>query len=130
MHAARQIPVEVSSLYEIGYFAMGRSSIYLISVVLLINSFGSMLVYFITFSNTLASIIFQLVYHSEKQTFFTSQLFCSITLGILLLPVVLMKELKEFKAVSVILFVSLAFFVLVFFIDLCDEISENPEEDF
>jgi amino acid permease len=54
--AKNQIPVQVESLYEIGFVAVGRSSIFFISVIQLISSFGLMLIYFITFGDTFASI--------------------------------------------------------------------------
>ena len=77
-----------------------------------------MLIYFMVFGDTLGNIIFQLCYRSEEHTFFTSRLCWVITLGISILPIVLMKELKEMKAISIILFVSLAIFVLMFMIQI------------
>lgn len=43
------IPEKPNSLYEIGYMLQGRKSIFLISAVCFVNSFGLILIYFITF---------------------------------------------------------------------------------
>lgn len=50
-------PVPVESILELGYLAMGKKSIYILSVVILIASFGLQMIYFITFGDCLASII-------------------------------------------------------------------------
>lgn len=48
--AKDQIPGKLDSLYEIGYMVTGRSSIFLISIIIAINSFGLMMIYFNIFS--------------------------------------------------------------------------------
>ena len=57
LEARAQIPVAVNSLYELGFVTMGRPSIFYISTVILINSSGLMLIYFMLFGDTFASII-------------------------------------------------------------------------
>ena len=64
--AKQLVPVQVQSLYEIGFVTLGRLSIYLISVILLISSFGLMLIYFIVFGDTFDSIISQTCYPNLK----------------------------------------------------------------
>ena len=45
------------SLYELGYVILGRQSIFMISSILVLNAFGLVMVYFIVFSDTMASVI-------------------------------------------------------------------------
>mmetsp|Transcript_85117 Transcript_85117/g.117488 ORF Transcript_85117/g.117488 Transcript_85117/m.117488 type:complete len:156 (+) Transcript_85117:150-617(+) len=50
-------PDKPDNLYEIGFMLIGRKSIFMISGIMLINAFGLMLIYFITFGQTTASIM-------------------------------------------------------------------------
>jgi len=43
------MPDKPNNLYEIGFMLLGRKSIFMISFIYLINAFGLMLIYFITF---------------------------------------------------------------------------------
>ena len=44
-------------MYEIGYMVLGRPSIFLISAIMFLNSFGLDMVYFILFGNTMGSLV-------------------------------------------------------------------------
>lgn len=50
-------PGKPESLYELGYILLKRSSIFMISAILVINSLGLCMVYFIIFGNTMGNII-------------------------------------------------------------------------
>jgi len=54
------IPGKPESLYEIGYMLFKRSSIFIISACLAINSLGLCMVYFIIFGKTSGSIVYSL----------------------------------------------------------------------
>ena len=114
--AKNQIPVRVGSLYEIGFVSLGRSSIFLISVIQLISSFGLMLIYFITFGDTFASITQQLLFPDSGKNFLTMRVCYVLLLGLALSPLVLKKDLAELKIISVVLFASLGIFLLIFII--------------
>ena len=104
------------SLYEIGYMIMGRASIFWISAIIAMLSFGLMMIYFIVFSQICRSIVLQLAFSNDVKTknFFASQTFYVLLLASGLLPLVVKKELKELKIASVILFLGVASFILIF----------------
>jgi len=115
--AKEQIPVRVESLYEIGFVSMGRSSIFLISIIQLISSLGLMLIYFIIFGDTFSSVIWQLCFpDSEEGNFLTTRVCYDLILGLMLSPLILKKELAELKLISITLFLALGIFVVIFVI--------------
>ena len=93
---------------------MGRCSIYLVSVMQLISSFGLMMIYFIVFGDTFASISRQLI--TSKDNFWTSRVCYVMFLGALLTPLIVQKKLAELKIISYTLFVAIGLFVIIFFI--------------
>jgi len=60
LRAKELTPVPVESLYEIGFVALGSRSIYLISLLTGVSSFGLMMIYFIVFGDTAASLVRQI----------------------------------------------------------------------
>ena len=89
-----------------------------------------MLVYFITFGDTFASLIQQWFYSAGKTGFFASRLCWVMVISAVLTPLIIKKDLKELKIVSAILFISLGLFILIFFVDLCDGHTVNPDPNF
>jgi len=59
------IPGRLDSLYEIGYMVTGRSSIFLISLIISINSFGLMMIYFNIFAKISQSVAISIFYNDE-----------------------------------------------------------------
>jgi amino acid permease len=51
------LPGQPESLFEMGFVLFKRSSIFVISGVLIFNSFGLMLLYFIIFGDTMSSLV-------------------------------------------------------------------------
>jgi len=86
------IPGKPESLYEIGYMLMGRKSIFILSIILALNSFGMVMVYFIVYGNTIQSVIIDLTTLTEDDIIGGKQ-FWIIILSVFLLPVCMKKEL-------------------------------------
>ena len=115
--AAKDItPGKAESLYEIGYMILGRKSIFYISSVIAMLSYGLMMIYFIVFAEICRSLVLSTVFEDEPLTknFFASKTFYVLLLAVSLMPIVLKKELKELKIASVILFLGVASFILIF----------------
>jgi len=102
---------------------MKRASIFIISGILVFNSVGIDMVYFITFADTTSSIVQDLFHIDEASDGFAKYVagrtFWVLVLGALILPICLKKELQELHIVSVSLFVALILFILLLFLQLC-----------
>ena len=54
------LPGAPESLFEIGFILFKRSSIFYVSTIIIANSSGLMLIYFIVFGDTLSSLVINL----------------------------------------------------------------------
>jgi len=123
-------PTYVESLYELGFVTMGSASIYLISVLIMILGLGGLLIYLMIFGDISASLA-QELYGENVENIFTSRTIYVISLGALLLPICLKKKVAEMKCVSIILFLAISIFVLLFMIQLCKKgPMQNDDESF
>ena len=108
-----KMPVTVNSHYETGYLTIGRASIYMIFTINLIGGFGLMMIYFIVFGDTTASIVHMLFYPNTSN-FLTTRACYVIVLGLCLVYPVCKKQLGEIKILSILLFICIGlFFVLM-----------------
>ena len=80
-------------MFEIGYILFKRTSIFYICSIIILNSFGLMLIYFIVFGDTLSSLIKNLNSSVDKDNFFGQRKAYVIILGTVLIPLILKKEL-------------------------------------
>jgi len=126
--------VPVESLYEIGYMLWGRKSIYLISFIIWIASTGLMMVYFIVFGDISASIVRQVAYPNKQETFenvWVSRWPYVLMIGLLLVPLVIMRELKELKVISMTLFAGIGIFLSLFIFQMIKYgLKENKDVDY
>ena len=106
------------SLYEIGFVLFSRPSIFFISAILVLNSFGLVMVYFIVFSNCMASIIVDTVALPAEGfgSVLGGNTFWVLVLAACMLPVVLMRELQELHIVSLTLFGAVCVFIGIVFL--------------
>ena len=93
-------PGKPESLYELGYILFKRKSIFAISLILFINSFGLVMVYFMIFGNTIGSILGSTVGGVKSvdttisgEYFLYQRTLYILILAIALLPVIIQKEL-------------------------------------
>ena len=111
------VPDKPESLYEIGYMLIGRNSIFVIATIMIINSLGLCMIYFITFGDTLGQLVASFVDGGELGSdWYTSRYLYVVILAALLIIVILKKELAELEWISIVLFVSLGLFILMDFV--------------
>ena len=123
-------PTYVESLYELGFVTMGTSSIYVFSIIILISGVGCTMIYFIVFSRISASLA-QAVYDEGTENILTDRKIYVVSLALLMTPLCLKKMLAEMKIVSILLFLSIAIFILLFLVQLCTLGSiENHDETY
>lgn len=122
------VPDKPDSLYEIGYMILGRSSIFVLASIFIINSFGLCMIYFIVFGDTAGQLAASFTDgdYLLGDIYYTSRWFYSVPLAAVLLPIVLKKELAELAWISVVLFVSLTLFVLMSFVMLVFDSNFEP----
>jgi amino acid permease len=109
------LPGNPGSMFEIGYILFKRTSIFYICAIIIMNSFGLMLIYFIVFGDTLSSLMINLSKTDsiDVDSFFGQRKAYVIILGAMLTPLILKKELQELKIISVFLFVAIFSFILL-----------------
>jgi len=123
-------PTYVESMYELCYVTMGSASIYILSVIILISGFGCMMIYFIVFSQ-ISSSLAQLAYDEGAHNILTDRTFYVVALAVFMIPLCVKKMLAEMKIVSILLFISIAIFVLTFLVQLLTLGSiENHDEKY
>ena len=113
------LPGKPQSLFEIGYMLYKRNSIFIISAIIIFNSFGLMMVYFIVFGDTLRSVAMD--FSDGRITgddFLGKRMAYVIFLAAALTPLVLKKQLNEISILSVLLFVAIFSFIILTIIQL------------
>lgn len=105
------------SMFEIGFILFNRSSIFFISAIIIFNSLGLIIIYFIVFGDTLKSLIHDFSSESDND-FFGKRMAYVIILSVILVPIILKKELKEIKMLSVLLFTTLFGFVVLIIVQM------------
>jgi len=111
------LPGKPMSMFEIGFILFNRSSIFFISAIIIFNSLGLIIIYFIVFGDTLKSLIHDFSSESDND-FFGKRMAYVIILSVILVPIILKKELKEIKMLSVLLFTTLFGFVVLIIVQM------------
>ena len=111
-------PDKPESLFEIGYMILGRPSIFIQAAILIVNSMGLCMVYFIVFGDTTGQLVASIAGEEWTENFYTCRWFYDVILCVVLIPIVLKKELAEMAWVGYTLFGCLGIFVLLNFIEL------------
>lgn len=107
------MPGAPESLFEMGFILFKRSSIFYICVIIILNSAGLMLIYFIVFGDTLSSLVKNLNDSVDDDNFFGTRKAYVIILSTVLTPLILKKELQELKIISYFLFLAIFSFIML-----------------
>ena len=95
---------------------MGRLSSFWISFVLLVNSFGLLIIFFSSFGDSCAVLMTQIFWRDvpeDEKNFGMTRACWAIVLAVCVMPFVLRKELAELKVISMALFGAAIVFVIV-----------------
>lgn len=95
-----------------------RKSIFIISVILLINSMSIVAVYFLILGETSASFVAELIGKEAEDDFWVSRAFYITIIALIMLPVVCKKDLQEMRLVTFTLFVAVTIFIAILLIQL------------
>jgi len=88
------VPGNLDSMYDLGYVIVGRGSIFFISTIIAINSFGILIIYFIIYGDILKTLVAQLAFENKGMNdpdnfFIRDRTFYVIKMAILLFYLVL-----------------------------------------
>jgi len=100
------------SFSEIGYLLLGRKSIFIINAIVFSGCFQIMIVYFIIIGDILAS--FGAEFLHETGTIFSSRGFYVIIVALCLSFLIFKKQIHELKIASILLFIAILLFIIVF----------------
>jgi amino acid permease len=109
------LPNKPTSLFEIGFIIVGRKAIFINALNNLVTHICLTMIYFMIFSATTTQFVGSLFDKSVNEVWYTSKSFYVILLGVILIPVVLRKQLKQFKILATLLFTSIGIFILITF---------------
>ena len=89
--AKEMLPGQPESMFEIGFILFKRNSIFLICTIIIFNSFGLMLIYFILFGDTLSGLVKNLSPSITDESFMGNRAAYVIIITVLLLPLAIKK---------------------------------------
>src|SRR5438105_847473 len=117
------------TLSEIGYTLLGRPSIFMLNGILLILCVGSVIIYFNLFG-IIGSSLMQDLLNDYSESFFFTMTFYILLLGIILLPLIFFRTIKEMKIISILLFTSIGVFVLTCILfSILESNNLNPDDN-
>ena len=115
LRAKDMSPTYVESIFELAFVTLGTKSIYILAFIIMISGIGLTMIYFIVFSNISASLA-KTILDEGTDKIMTDRTIYVIALAALMTPLCLKKMLKEMKAVSVLLFLAISIFILLFIV--------------
>ena len=118
MKAKDFIPGKPESMYEIGYYLFGRPIIFVISFMLCVLNFGTIIGLLKIFGGICGSLVIDLFpkITDSNWKWLTYDSFWMIGLCVVISPICLRKEIDELYIVTVILFIAISTFIVVLFV--------------
>jgi len=113
-----------ASLSDLGIYAYGNISIYLINIVVALAQLGFPIIFFIVFGDVAGNLIERT--GVDKDSFFTSRLFTQSLLGIGLLFLIIKKEIHQLKYGGLVILSFCFIFLGLFFIHY---LTSDPEPE-
>jgi len=107
------IPDRPESFYEVGFMLYRRFSIFYISFIMFVNSFGLIVVYFIVFGDISISLHKAVTGDEDDDLILNQRYPYIIVLCSSLVPLIIKKELAELKIISWFLFFSIFLFLVI-----------------
>ena len=101
--------------------------IYAIAFVIITNTFGVILIYFIIFGDIMGSLVSQII---GLDGFFEERTLYVLLLAAGLFPLIIKQELTELKFTSVVLFIGVFIFILTLSAQFIFEGSANNDDSF
>lgn len=112
------IPGNYESFYELGYMLMGRKAIFYIGIINFWYNWFAVITCYILFSDITKSLVNSLFYdHREHWTIINNDYFYRMIMGIMMCFFIQKKELKDIKALSVMLVCSVLTFGFILLAD-------------
>lgn len=90
---------------------MGRSSIFIINIIITLNCFLLLMIYLIVFGTTASSVVQNI--SNNTTNFFVNKTFYVLLIGLVNIPLILKRAIKELKIASFLLFGSIILFVVI-----------------
>ena len=115
----------MESISEIGFKLLGRFSIYLMNGIILLLTIGLLIIYFILYGNIVSSLAKD--FGVDGNSFYGGPTFWIIIMAIVNSPPIFFRAIKELKAVSILLGVSIATFVTVLVISCVQTYAEGKD---
>jgi len=106
------LPGRPSSLFEIGFIAVGRKAIFANAINNMVNSTCLVIIYLIVTGETCAQFFGSFYGKQLGEVWYSSRPFYIGVVSVGLFPVVLKKQLAEFKWLGTLMFASVTIFLL------------------
>ena len=115
------------TLYELGYLAVGKSSVFIVAMIAIMSNSGCIVLYFLLVGD-LTKQMAAALFPAWAGTFLVTKWFWIVLFGIILLPICLSKVVNEFKGMAYFLAASLLLFVM-FFIQELNKVGPIQQEE-
>lgn len=118
-------PGKLDSLHELGFWAAGRKSIFIIGFITLFQSICILLVHYIVISSFAAKMMAVYAYNGNIDHIMTYNFPYVLLMFLVTLPFVLKKELKDIRALNIAIFLGLCLAIFFIIFNLYESDKQN-----